>query len=43
MEDPNRYWDAVKKFWAGEDVWDVNPTDTPEFSSVSKQSLRSRL
>ncbi|KAJ5450416.1 uncharacterized protein N7458_006865 [Penicillium daleae] len=42
MEDPNRYWEAVKKFWAGEDVWDVNPD--PSRATTKKQAnLRSRL
>lgn len=42
MENPTRYWDAVKKFWAGEDVWDVNPNATRD-TTKKQASLRSRL
>jgi hypothetical protein len=42
MEDPTRYWDAVKKFWAGEDVWDVNPNGSSS-TTEKRKNLRSRL
>lgn len=46
MEDPNRYWDAVKKFWAGEDVWDVPlapAISTGSSGTLSKKTIRHRL
>ncbi len=45
MEDPNRYWDSVKKFWAGEDVWDVPlaSISTSSSGSLSKRTIRHRL
>jgi hypothetical protein len=45
MEDPDRYWDAVKKFWAGEDVWDVDSNGKAGIPSATdkQRSLRSRL
>lgn len=48
MEDPHRYWDAVKKFWAGEDVWDVPFASMPALStspggSLSSRNIRHRL
>ncbi|KAF3398223.1 hypothetical protein F1880_006183 [Penicillium rolfsii] len=41
MEDPTRYWDAVKKFWADEDVWDVDSTG-PTVTDTQRR-IRSRL
>ncbi|KAJ5167267.1 uncharacterized protein N7482_006048 [Penicillium canariense] len=37
IEDPHRYWDAVKKFWGGDEVWDVTP------STEKQAGVRSRL
>ncbi|KAJ5359342.1 uncharacterized protein N7496_011755 [Penicillium cataractarum] len=43
MEDPNRYWDAVKNFWAGEDVWDVSPNGSQGTSTGKRAIIPSKL
>ncbi|CEO59189.1 hypothetical protein PMG11_03872 [Penicillium brasilianum] len=43
MEDPNRYWAAVKKFWAGDDVWDVSHSDSRGTSTDKRAIVPSKL